>query len=75
MSLFRPKASTVSRDKVRIVVMGAGGVGKTSIVQQFVNNKFTQQYRYVQMSLHFERAQPYINVSALLSCCDPIDLI
>jgi GTPase SAR1 family protein len=35
---------TIKLPKFRIIVLGCGGVGKTSIVSQFVNNSFKETY-------------------------------
>ncbi|XP_041474631.1 dexamethasone-induced Ras-related protein 1-like [Lytechinus pictus] len=36
----------------RLVVMGSGKVGKTAIIQQFINNKFEEKYKETVEDLH-----------------------
>ncbi|KAI5965230.1 uncharacterized protein KGF55_001450 [Candida pseudojiufengensis] len=37
--------SSRKRTLLKVIILGDSGVGKTSLMQQFVNNKFSQQYK------------------------------
>lgn len=43
---------TSARSNYRVVVMGTAGVGKSSIIKQFMHNKFTETYKETVEELH-----------------------
>ena len=58
------------RNVFNVVVMGAGGVGKTSLVTRFVNNEFSEDYTPTAEDLYEKPIHLRKGVSAMLQVLD-----
>lgn len=58
------------RNVFNVVVMGAGGVGKTSLVTRFVNNEFSEDYTPTAEDLYEKPIHLRKGVSAILQVLD-----